>query len=514
MFPSDTDYDTKITLETEMSPMPEDLPFHILLLGDWSGTDSQEVDFDSSKCNPVEIDRDNFEEVLRKLDVRLNLDFHEDGGNVLSLRFTEFEDFHPDRVFQQLPLFANLRDVRRRLINSPTFDDAAREIRSWLVEAENEKASETKTQATATAKPKSPPSDLLNQILGQAEEDITVAQSQNTESSELSAFVKKLVKPYLIQTDTTEQSKLLMVVDEVISDLMRKILHHPQFQALESAWRGAYFLVRRVETDSELKIYLLDISKDELTTNLKSNSDLTNSRLYQILSQQTGKTFDGKSWAVVCGNYTFSLNIDDVATLIRLAKIADNTDTPFISHIKPEIFGFKSFAEADASDNWKISENSTEEKLWTMLRAVPEAVQLALALPRTLARLPYGENTEPTETFYFEEFIPTIQHEQYLWTNPVFIIALLLAKTFRQFGWNMSRNFFQDVDGLPVHLYQEELDHKTKPCAEILMTQNNCERILEQGAIPLISFKDEDRIRLGSFQSVAYPPALLKGRWS
>lgn len=515
MFPSDTDIDTKITLETEASPIPDDLPFHILLLGDWSGRESQAVNSELFDSNPIEIDRDNFEEVLQKLDVRLNLAFQGDGENVLSLRFTEFEDFHPDRIFQQLSLFANLRDVRRRLVNSQTFEDAAREVRSWLVQTDNEKDSEIKAREAETVQDESHSGDLLNQILGQADEMTSEARSQNTESSELSAFVKKLVKPYLIQTDTAEQSKLLMIVDEVISDLMRKILHHPQFQALESAWRGAFSLVRQVETDHELRIYLLDLSKNDLTASLKFSKDLTDSRLYQILSQPTGNASSDKFWAVVSANYTFSLNVDDAATLIRLAKIAVDTNTPVVSHIKPEIFGFESFAEVDASDRWNISEESREGKLWTMIRTIPEATHLALALPRTLARLPYGKSTEPIEAFYFEEFTKTpVQHENYLWTNPVFVCTLLIAKTFRQFGWNMSRNFFQDVEGLPVHFFQDELENKTKPCAEILMTQSNCERILEQGLMPLISFKGEDKIRLAGFQSIAYPPSLLKGRWS
>lgn len=512
MFPSDTNFDTKVTLETESSPVQEDAPFHILLLGDWSGRESRAVDSDLAKSNPLEIDRDNFEEVLQRLNVGLNLDFQNDGANILSLTFNEFEDFHPDKIFQRLPLFADLRDVRRRLAKSETFNDAAREVRSWLVETENEKVSEAKSQDFASEETKSPPGDLLSQILGDAVENNTL-NSQNAEDSELSNLVKNLVKPYLVQTDIAEQSKLLMIVDEVISDLMRKILHHPQFQALESTWRGAHFLVRRVETDNELRIYILDISKNELAANLKNINNLTDSHLHRILSQQSGRLSDSNSWAVICGNYTFSLNVDDAATVIRLAKIAADSNTPFISHIKPAIFGLESFAETDTSDNLKISEGSVEEKLWTMLRSAPEAAYLALALPRTLARLPYGVDTDPTEDFYFEEFTSSVQHEYYLWTNPIFVSALLLAQTFQQYKWNITRNLLQQIDGFPIHLYKDKLENETKPCAEILMTQSNCERILEQGLIPIISFKNDDKIRFGNLQSIAYPPKLLKGKW-
>jgi len=509
MFPSNNDNETKVTLETEMSPIPEDPPFHILLLGDWSGRNTQAVSSDLSKSNPIEIDRDNFEDILRKLDVKINLDFRDLGGNVLSINFTEFEDFHPDRIFQRLPLFANFRDIRQRLMNRQTFDDAACEVRSWLTDTDNEKSSESEVQDTVTkAESEVSSSNLLDQILGETDENVGVLKSQSAESAELAAFVKKLVKPYLVQTDTVELSNLLMIVDEVISDLMRKILHHPQFQAIESAWRGLYFLVRRVETDRELKIFLFDVSKEELTANLKSHNYLTDSHLYRILAQQVDS-----SWAIVCGNYTFSLNVDDAATLIRFSKIAADSNAPFISHIKPEIFGFSSFADSYSSNNWEIFKDSTEVKLWSMLRTIPEAKHLALALPRTLGRLPYGKNTEPTETFYFEEFISPQQHEDYLWTNPIFICSLLLAKTFRQNGWNISSNFFQEVEGLPVHLYQDEFESKTKPCAETLMTQNNYEKILDQGLIPLVSFKNEDRIRIGGFQSIAHPPSIIKGNW-
>ena len=513
MFPSDTHFDTKVTLETESLPVDDDAPFHILLLGDWSGRESRKVNSDLAKSKPLEIDKDNFEEVMQRINVGLNLDFQNNGENILSLKFTEFEDFHPDKIFQQIPLFAALRDVRRRLMNSQTFNDAAREVRSWLADTESEKAPETKSQNPATENIESLPGDLLGQILGDAVDKNTVSNSQTIEDSGLSSLVRKLVKPYLIQTDTAEQSELLMIVDEVISDLMRKILHHPQFQALESAWRGAHFLVKRVETDSELKIYILDVGKDELADNLKNINSLTESHLHQVLSQQVGESFDKGSWAAIFGNYTFALNVEDAAVLVRLSRIVADSNVSFISHIKPSIFGLESFAEIDPSVSFKISEGSTEEKLWTMLRSAPETTHLALALPQTLARLPYGADTDPTEAFYFEEFTSSIRHEHYLWTNPIFVAALLLAQTFRKFGWNISRNFLQQVEGFPVHSYKDGVENKTKPCAEILMTHTNCEKLLEQGLIPLISFKDSDKIRLGNFQSIAFPPTVLKGKW-
>lgn len=513
MFPSDTDFNTKITYETESTSIAEVLPFNILFLGNWSGREIQEPKFNLANLRPIEIDRDNFDNVIRKMQVGLDLDFQDNNENILSLEFTELDDFHPDKIFQRLPLFANLREVRQKLSKANTFEEAANEVRSWLI-ADNVEKIGVETENASQQLHESTTDNLLDQILGQSDEQTFDSRSQTAEKSELSSLISKLVKPHLIQTDVAEQSKLLMIVDEVVSDLMRKILHHPEFQALESAWRGAFFLAKRIETNANLKIYLVDISKDKITNDLKYIDNLTDSTLFQTIDSGIPSLSGEEPWAVVCGNYTFSLNIDDIATLIRLAKIAENTNTPFVSHINPEMFGFESFGEVQSSASWRILEESSQAKFWTTLRSLPETNYLGLMLPRFLIRLPYGEQTEPTENFSFEEFLDFARHEEYLWANPAFACAFLLAQTYSEYDWDIPQNLFVDIDNLPIHLYKENDETKSKPCAELVMTQNNCQQILDQGLMPLISFLNTDHIRLGGFQSISKPFAKLKGKWN
>jgi len=514
MFPPDTDFESKVTLENQSMPVSDELPFRILFLGDWSGRESRSLTFEPMNLRPIEIDRDNFDDVMRRMRVGIDLDFQGNAANSISLEFTEIDDFHPDRIFQRLPLFANLRDIRKRLINPNTFNEAAREVYSWLSDTEEEKKSETITSVTPLSTNQSASNNLLDQILDETPDKNYVSDIQTNEKSELSELVSRLVKPHLIQTDEAEQSKLLLIVDEVTSDLMRKIIQHPQFQSLESAWRGAYFLVRRVETDTNLKIYLLDISKDEVSNDLKSVNDLTDSILFRIIKFGNVESSDKEPWAVFGGNYTFSLNIDDVASLIRLAKIANDTNTPFISHFEPEMFDSKAFGAIKDSDSLNESYNSQENKLWTTLRSLPESTCLGLTFPRFLARLPYGEQTEPTESFYFEEFLNSPQHDKYLWANPTFACLLLLAQTYSEYGWNISKNLFLDIPGLPVHLYTENDEAKIKSCIEIPVTENNYQQLISQGLMPLISFRNTDMIRLGGFQSIANPSSILRGKWN
>lgn len=512
MFPSDTDFETKITLETEAVPTFESEVFRILLLGDWSGRESRSNQTEFPPSRPLAIDRDNFDDVMKKLDVRLDLEFQGNEKNLLFLHFTELDDFHPDKIFQQIPLFSELRDLRRKLSKPGSFEEAAKEVRSWFGTTDDR---ETETVENKSSLPtnQSVPDNLLDQILTQSNESPSVSQGQGIASSELSSFIRRIVQPHLVKTDQAEQSKLLAVIDEVTSDFMRKILHHPQFQTLESAWRGLHFLIKRVETDVDLKLFLLDIGKNEISYNLKSVNNLSDSILYKWLVRDASETFGGKPWAVVCGNYNFGLNVDDVATLIRFGKISATANAPFISHIRPAMLGIASLAANPDPHNWQIADDSAEIKLWETLRGLPEAAYLGLAIPRFLARLPYGQTTEPTETFSFEELESFDNHNQYLWANPSFACAFLLAQSFSKSGWEMGNALQTKIEGLPTYLYQQDGEAKTKPCAEVVLTENACDKLLEQGLMPLLSYRDTDMVRLARFQSIASPLKSLTGRW-
>lgn len=508
---SDTDYETKITLEVGGVALPDDVPFNILLLGNWSGVQADLTD-DFSKLKPTEINRDNFEDVMGKLAVKVDLDFGETAETRISLEFRELDDFHPDQIFQRLPLFSDLRDIRQRLVNPKTYEDAAREVRSWIVDNAETDNDVSEPQDFSAPLRANQSGNLLDEILGQGNHPLD-SQSRKGSETELDSFINNIVKPHLIHTDTDEQSNLLVIVDEIISDSMRKILHHPEFQSLESAWRGLYFMIRRTETSTDLKIFLLNISQTQLADNLKSVNSLTDSEVYKVISQDDDFNYVDNPWTIIGGDYNFALNVDDAATLIRLAEIAGKIEAPFISSIAPEMFGFKSFGTANDLVTWNIAEDSTENKLWTVLRSIPEAANLGLTVSRFLSRLPYGEKTDPTETFYFEEFSETPLHENYLWSNSIFIIVSLLAQTYSHHGWDISKNFSADVSGMLIHNYQEDTELKAKSSTEIYLSQSKCNLITEQGLMPLISFKDTDAVRIMSLQSIAYPTKPLNGRW-
>ncbi|HQU82723.1 MAG TPA: type VI secretion system contractile sheath large subunit, partial [Pyrinomonadaceae bacterium] len=393
MFPDNDRFESMFTLENEKNGVIEEKTFRILVLGDWSG-DSEKVEF---KNRPIiEIDRDNFDSALNRCKPNLQLNLSETADEITSLDFTELDDFHPDNIFRQVPLFTELRSLRRRLSDPATFNSAAHEVRGWISDRQIEPTDEN------SELPQSVQSDeLLDQILSGKSEAVRL---QKADSSELSSLLKDLVRPFLIGFDENEQKSLISLVDNATGELMRKIIHHQKFQNLEAAWRSLYFLIRNAETDSSLKIYFLNISKEELIAKLKDNNNLTETEVFRKIVVEANSLFDDDTFSVFVGNYEFDSELDDVASLIRLSKIGASINCPFISKMSPKLLDFDSFVDASDSSGWTISEDSRQGKLWATLRSLPESEFLGMTLNRFLLRLPFGSESDQIDSFAFEEF--------------------------------------------------------------------------------------------------------------
>jgi type VI secretion system protein ImpC len=134
-------------------------------------------------------------------------------------------------------------------------------------------------------------------------------------------------------------------------------------------------------------------------------------------------------------------------------------------------------------------------------------------LPRFLLRLPYGKKSDPTERFKFEELVGKKSHEGYLWGNPALAAVCLLGQSFSEHGWAFRPGVLSEVDGVPVHVYEEDGEQAIKPCAEVLLTERGAEVFARKGLMPLLSVRGQDVVRLGAFRSLANPANPLAGPW-
>lgn len=496
-------------------PDPE-TPFRILILGDFSGRVNRSL-FESgslAKRRPLLIDRDNSDDVMAKLAVEIGLPVGGPDRPPVPVRFGELEDFHPDRIFERLEVFQALRKTRQRLADPRTFASAAAEVRGWEAAVKPPAASERPSERPSVVSPLSglTTAGLLDEILETTKGQPAEAKTSSA-SSEWGAFLQEIVKPHLVPRVDPRQAELVAALDASIAELMRTILHHPDFQAIEAAWRGVHFLVSRLETDAQLRLYLLDVSKAEVAADLASTEDLRSTGTYRLLVEQTVETPGGEPWAVVIGNFTFDQTREDGELLGRMAKIARRAGAPFIAAAHPHLAGCESLAETPDPDDWRRPVDADSIRAWEALRQIPEASYLALALPRFLLRLPYGRETEPIERFDLEEMPDAPNHEHYLWGTPALAAGYLLAQGFSQYGWDLRPGVIKDIQGLPLHVCKIKGESRTKPCAEVLLTERAAEIILGRGLVPLLSFRDQDTVRVARFQSLADPLRQLAGRW-
>ena len=167
MPPINSNLETQFTFETEATPIPDNSPFKILLLGDWSGSAAKT---DLSQRQPIEIDRDNFDDVMKRLKVNIELDIFNNESNS-TLSFNEIEDFHPDQIFNSVPIFADLSNLRQRLLNKNTFEKAAQEARFLLNQTKDNSLQEFTAEPISGTSSEIDSRNLLDRILSQSPEN-------------------------------------------------------------------------------------------------------------------------------------------------------------------------------------------------------------------------------------------------------------------------------------------------------------------------------------------------------
>lgn len=421
---------------------------------------------------PLEVDRDNLERRLSELSPVLDLDIGENPGRCLRLEFSELEDFHPDRLYDRVELFSKLRNLRKSLLNPKTFAEAARSIIGSRI---------------AGASPKAPPalgSDSFAELVGKPlVHDRAVAPPHPA----VAALIRKFVVPHIVEEPGPERDRLVDSVDLAVSAEMRAILHHKDFQALESAWRGLDFLVRELEPGDQLSIHLLDLPKSQLAAELLESGLGEEAPLYKTLVTDAGGIPGTETWNLIIGLYDFAMS--DTVLLNSIANLARQAGTTLITGI-----AYQSIPAEPAP-------------AWESLRNSRAAGHLCVSTPGFLLRLPYGAELDEIDRFDFEEMPGSPVHEHYLWGSAALVCAALLAKSLVRD--DPTPGGLTRLDGLPVHSYRVDGEYQMTPCGGAWISDSEAAKLLEKGLIPILSVKNSDAVRVTGFQSLAGGPVLL-----
>ena len=341
--------------QPQVTPDPE-TPFRIAILGDFSGRAnrglSESGDALASR-RPLMIDRDNFDSVLAKIAPRLELAPGGEDGFRISLKFGDLDDFHPDRLFEKVQIFQKLRETRQKLNDPATFAKTASELGLVGKQPSAQKAPQAAAQQVSPADIQRVVSGSLLDEMVEATEGRAAEEYPSKRPDEWTTLLNKIVAPHVVAKADPRQAELVALIDKATSAQMAALLHAPDFQALEAAWRAVFFLVRNIETDPQLKLFLIDVSKQELAEDLLASGDLSSTGIYKLLVEKTVGTPGAEPWAVIAGNFTFGPTLEDAELLARIAKVAAGAGAPFIAGASPRLLGCDSALDLPDPRQWK-----------------------------------------------------------------------------------------------------------------------------------------------------------------
>jgi type VI secretion system protein ImpC len=325
-------------------------------------------------------------------------------------------------------------------------------------------------------------------------------------------LVTQLLDPTMkVQKGVTKTiNARIAAIDELVGRQLDAIMHHPDFQKLEGAWRGLNQLVMSTETGETLKIRVFNASKKDLLRDFQSATEFTESGLWKKIYEYEFGLFGGDPYGCLIGDYHFGKSPQDVELLEHIATVAAAAHAPFVSAAAPDMFGMESFTQMpDPRDLAKIFDKANPENTkWLSFRDSEDSRFVTLTLPHVLGRLPYGKDN-PVEDFDYKESVDGTEHDRYLWTNAAYAFAGRLTEAFAKYHWCVAIRGPEGgglVSGLPIHTFKSrEGDIGAKCPTEVLIPDTREKELSDLGFTPLIHCKNTDYAAFFGANSVQKP---------
>lgn len=325
----------------------------------------------------------------------------------------------------------------------------------------------------------------------------------------IQTFISSLLDPSRA-TDRVTAS----LADDMIAELDKKlcaqvdeILHHPEFQRLESSWRSLKFLIDRTNFRENIKIQFMNVSKEDLLGDFEDSPEVTKSGLYKNCYTSEFGQFGGQPFGAIIANYEFGPGASDVKLLQYCASVASMSHAPFIAAAGAQFFGLDGFSKLpDLKDLSSIFEMPQYTK-WNSFRESEDSRYVGLVLPHFLLRTPYGNDTTPSKKFNYEEDV-CAGNSAFLWGNAAFAFASRLTASFADYRWCANIIGPQGggtVGDLPIYNYEAMGEIQTKIPTEVLISERREFELAEQGFIGLAMRKNSDNAAFFSANSSQKP---------
>ncbi|ODN43955.1 type VI secretion system contractile sheath domain-containing protein [Piscirickettsia litoralis] len=226
---------------------------------------------------------------------------------------------------------------------------------------------------------------------------------------------------------------ILDKIDNLISEQVNEVLAHPKFKTLESTWVAIDDLVKDTNFQANIKIDLLDVTKEELEEDFDCNSiDITGADLFKKVYVKEYDQFGGEPYGSMIGLYEFTRTPEDIAWLSAMGKVATVSHAPFVSSASPQLFDCNSIEELSLITDLEGLTSHPKFGAWNKFRKTEQATYIGLTLPRYLLRVPYDPLTNPAGKALktFKEGMNYFDDQDYLWGNSAILFAKKLNTCF------------------------------------------------------------------------------------
>lgn len=349
---------------------------------------------------------------------------------------------------------------------------------------------------------------LLDRIV--ADSKVAKSQAEHSRTRDLiSELVSQVMEGAVVISDNLSATldARIAELDEVISDQLSAIMHAPEFQKLESTWRGLEYLCKQTSTSTTLKIKVFNSNKKDLVKDFKSAIDFDQSVLFKKVYEEEFGTFGGAPFGALIGDFEIGRQPEDMYFIDQMAHVAAASHAPFISGSSPELFGLESFTDLGKPRDLGKVFDTVEYAKWKSFRETEDSRYVGLTLPHFLGRLPYHpKDGTPVEGFNYVEDVDGSDHHKYLWVNAAYAFAARLTEAFELFGWCAAIRGVEGgglVEDLPTHTFKTDDGEVALKCpTEIAITDRREKELSDLGFIPLVHCKGTDYAAFFGAQSV------------
>jgi type VI secretion system protein ImpC len=339
------------------------------------------------------------------------------------------------------------------------------------------------------------------------------AAARNRGRDQFQTIVEEFLKGHLTISRDAEVmiNKRIAEIDELISNQLNEILHHPDFQKLEGSWRGLFHLVTQTKTGPMMKIRVMNSSKNELFRDFERATEFDQNALWKKVYEAEYGLFGGTPYGALIGDYEFCRDPDDIELLKHISNVAAAAHAPFFSAAHPSLINQDSWEQINNPRDLAMVYESTEFASWKSFRNSEDSRYVGLCLPRTLGRRPYGSTGQKVEggEFNYEEKVDGKDHAKYLWMNAAYSLGVCATRSFTDYGMAVAMRGVVGgglVKGLPVHNFPTGEGEIVMKCpTEVSIPDRRDAELQDLGFIPLIHCKDTDYAAFFSVRSCQKP---------